>query len=198
MREQALLIASEDLCPLLEKSGLTHEARAIQKKLDSLLTPITNIKLTYRDVVSTISNSVRQDPDVESLHIETTPTNQNTPPGIWSNDTVLLQNIVCSSISNSCPSNTHTTNVLSGGISSTITPPKNNLSPHYHAVVCNSATCMLDNMITSSCPISKDHNPHIMNPSPSHLTASPHQLKQNSLFSSIHGGNVSISGGNSI
>ena len=84
MREQALIIASEDLCPLLEKNGLIHESRTVQKRVDSLLTPITNIKLTYRDVVSTISNSIRQDPDVESLHLGATPTNQNTSPGIWS------------------------------------------------------------------------------------------------------------------
>ena len=162
MREQALIIASEDLCPLLEKSGLIHEARTVQKEVESLLIPITNIKLTYRDVVSTISNSVRQDPDVESLHLGATPTNQNTSPGIWSNNTALLQNTACSSISNSCPTNTNTTNVLSGGISSTITPPKNNSSPHYHAVVCNSTTCMVDRMITSSCSTYNEQVPHVV------------------------------------
>ena len=51
MREQALLLASEDLCPLLEKSGLMQDARKIREEVDFLLSPITNIKLTYKDLV---------------------------------------------------------------------------------------------------------------------------------------------------
>ena len=178
MREQALLLASEDLCPLLERSGLIQEARKVKEEVDYLLTPITNIKLTYKDLVSNITDSVRQEPDVESLHHEATPINQNTSPGIWNNSTVLLQNTVCSSISNSCPSNTNTTNVLSGGISSNIMPLRASSSPHYHTVVCNSATCMVDRMITSSCSTSKGQIPYVVKPSPSHLTMSPQQHNQ--------------------
>ena len=48
---------------------------------------------------------------------------------------------------------------------------------------------MMENDITS---IHSIHNDKMMDTSPNQ------QLKQNSLFSSIHGGNVSISGGNSI
>ena len=148
MREQALLLASEDLCPLLEKSGLIQEARKVREEVDYLLTPITNIKLTYKDLVSNVTGSVRQEADVESID-QTTSTHQNTSPGIWSTNTVLLQDTVCPSLTNSRPSNTVTTDVLSGGISSTLTPPKISSSTHYHAVVCNSATCLGDRVITT-------------------------------------------------
>ena len=57
MQEQAILLASEDLCPLLEKSGLMQNTRKIQE-VDYLLTPITNIKLTYMDLVSNVTGSV--------------------------------------------------------------------------------------------------------------------------------------------
>ena len=52
MREQALFLASEDLRLLHEKSGLMPEARKVQEEVDYLITPITNIKLTNKDVVS--------------------------------------------------------------------------------------------------------------------------------------------------
>ena len=35
MREQALILASEDLCPLLEKSGLVQESRTVQEEVNS-------------------------------------------------------------------------------------------------------------------------------------------------------------------
>ena len=66
MREQALFLASEDLCPLLEKNGLLQEANKIQEEVDYLVTPITNIKLTYKDVVSNVIGLVRRETDVES------------------------------------------------------------------------------------------------------------------------------------
>lgn len=59
------------------------------------------------------------------------------------------KNTVCSSISNSCPFNTNTTNVLSGGISSTIEPSNKNPTFHYHTVVCNSDTCIVYRLITT-------------------------------------------------
>ena len=64
---KALLLASEDLCPLLEKSGLMQDVRMIREELDFLLTPITNIKITYKDLVSNVTGSARQEADVESI-----------------------------------------------------------------------------------------------------------------------------------
>ena len=52
MREQALILASEDLCPLLEKSGLIHESMTVQEQVNSALVPITNMKFTFHDFVS--------------------------------------------------------------------------------------------------------------------------------------------------
>ena len=154
MREQALILASEDLCPLLEKSGLIHESRTVQEQVNSALVPITNIKFTFHDFVSVMTDSVRNEPDADLLHHRTTPINHNSSPGIWSTNTALLQDRVCSSSTNQCPTNTDTTNVLSGGISSTIAPSKHNLMPHYHAVVSNSPTCMNGRMITTPCATS--------------------------------------------
>ena len=82
MREQALILASEDLCPLLEKSGLVQEANTVKEEVNSALIPITNIKLTYRDVVSTITDSIQQEPDFDSIRHNTPPTYQNKSPGI--------------------------------------------------------------------------------------------------------------------
>ena len=67
MREQALLLASEDLRLLREDSGLMPDARKIQEEVDYLLTPITNIQLTYKDLVSNVSGSARQEADTESV-----------------------------------------------------------------------------------------------------------------------------------
>ena len=67
MREQALLLASEDLRLLREDSGLMPDARKIQEEVDYLLTPITNIQLTYRDLVSNASGSAHQEGDSVSL-----------------------------------------------------------------------------------------------------------------------------------
>ena len=100
MREQALLLASEDLCPLLEKSGLMQDARKTKEEVDYLLTPITNIKLTYMDLVSNVTSSVSQEADVEST-VQPMPSHRTASPEI-------------------------------------------SPSTHYHAVVCNSATCLGD------------------------------------------------------
>ena len=81
MREQALLLASEDLCPLLEKYGLMQDVRKTKEEVDYLLTPITNIKLTYMDQVSNVTGSVRQEADAESID-QPMPTHQNTSSGL--------------------------------------------------------------------------------------------------------------------
>ena len=65
----------------------------------------------------------------------------------------LSRDTVCSSTTNSCPSTTATTNILTGGISSTLPPPATTSSFHYHAVVCSSATCLGDRVITTPGPI---------------------------------------------
>ena len=127
MREQALLLASEDLCPLLEKSGLMQDARNIQEEVDYLLTPITNIKLTYMDQVSNVTGSVRQEADAES----------------------------------------------------TLSPPEINSSTHYHAVVCNSSTCLGDRVITTPCLTPQNITPNAFNSSPPHqTTSSPQKFNQ--------------------
>merc|ERR1711873_306852 len=117
MREQALLLASKDLRLLREKSGLMPDARKIQEEVDYLLAPITNIQLTYKDLVSNVSGSGRQEADTESLD-QPMSTHQTASPGISPcRVTTPLQDPVCPFVINSRPSNTVTTNVLSEGIS---------------------------------------------------------------------------------
>ena len=81
MREQVLLLASKDLCPLLEKRGLMQDVRKTREEVDRLLTPIANIKLTYKDVVSNATGSARQEADVESIE-QNPPIHQAASPGI--------------------------------------------------------------------------------------------------------------------
>merc|ERR1711873_219360 len=73
---------------------------------------------------------------------------------------------------NSRPGSTVTTNVLSGGISSTLPPPPITSPTHYHAVVCNSATCLGDRVITTPSPTSQDIAPHASSLSPPRQMAS--------------------------
>ena len=113
MREQALLLASKDLRLFREKSGLMPDARKIQEEVDHLLTPITNIQLTYKDLESNVSGSARQEADTESM-AQPMSTHQHASPEISPcRVTALLRDTVCSSVINSRPSNTVTTNVLS-------------------------------------------------------------------------------------
>ena len=122
MRKQALLLASEDLCPLLERRGLMQDVRKTREEVDLLLTPITNIKLTYKDVVSNVTGSARQEADVESIE-QNPPIHQTASPGISPcRVTTLLRDTVCTSVTSSRPSRLTTTDVLSGGIPSTLSP----------------------------------------------------------------------------
>ena len=107
-------------------------------------------------------------------------THQTASPGVSPcRVTALLQDTVCPSVINSRPSNTVTTNVLSGGISSTLCPSDINSTTHYHAVVCNSATCLGDRVITTPCLTPQGVTPHASIPSPIHQTASsPQQRNQ--------------------
>ena len=93
--------------------------------------------------------------------------------------TASLRDTVCSSTINSRPCNTVTTNVLSGGIPSTFPPPKISSSTHYHAVVCNSATCLGDRVITTPFLTPQGATPHVLNLSPPHqATSRPQQINQ--------------------
>ena len=52
-------------------------------------------------------------------------------------------------------------------------------STHYHAVVCNSATCFGDRVITTPCPTPQGVTPHVLNLSPPHqATSRPQQHNQ--------------------
>ena len=57
MRKHTLMTAMEDICTILEKSGLVQEERILQKEVDAILTRITNIKLSFHDVVSQYTDS---------------------------------------------------------------------------------------------------------------------------------------------
>ena len=93
--------------------------------------------------------------------------------------TALTRDTVCSSTINSHPSNTVTTRVLSGGISSILPPSATTSSTHYHTVVCNSATCLGDRVITTPGSMLQDATPNVISLSPPHPTASsPQQPNQ--------------------
>ena len=156
-----------------------QDAGKIQEEVDYLITPITNIKLTYMDLVSNVTGSVRQEADVESTG-QPMPTYHMASPELSPcRVTALLQDTVCSSTSNSCPNDTATTSVLSGGIPSILSPPEISSSTHYHAVVCNSATCLGDRVITTPCHTPQGVTPHAFNPSPPHQAISrPQQHNQ--------------------
>ena len=81
-REQALLIAADDLIPILAKDGLTEEERLLKEDLDSVSTQIIAAKLTYGDNVSKISEHSRRDSDTGS-NVSPQAKNQQTSPGIW-------------------------------------------------------------------------------------------------------------------
>ena len=62
---------------------------------------------------------------------------------------------------------------------STLSPPEINSSNHYHAIVCNSSTCLGDRVITTPCLTPQGVTPHAFNPSPPHqTTSSPQEIHQ--------------------
>ena len=100
----------------------------------------------FQDMPGTISRSGR----TSTTEVQNPPTHRNTSPEISPcRVTALSRDTICSSTIYSRPSSTVTTSVLSGGISSTLPPPAITSSTHYHAVVCNSATCLGDRVITT-------------------------------------------------
>ena len=98
LRKQALMIATEDLSPLLEKSGLVQEERIIQKEVDAILIRITNIKLSFTDVVSRYTDSISPDHEIDSQTHTSTPNLTNTSPTIWSNGSSLQDVVLTTSI----------------------------------------------------------------------------------------------------
>ena len=54
-REQALLIAAEDLIPILAKDGLIEEERLLKEELDNVSTQIIAVKPSFGDNVSKLS-----------------------------------------------------------------------------------------------------------------------------------------------
>ena len=116
-------------------------------------------------------------PGVSSLSGMTSVTEARNPPTHHDTSsrirvTALLRDTVCSSTINSRPCNTVTTNVLSGGIPSTLPPPTISSSTHYHAVVCNSATCLGDRVITTPCPTPQGATSDVFDLSPPHQSTS--------------------------
>ena len=129
----------------------------------------------------TISRSGR----TSTTEVQNPPTHRNTSPEISPcRVTALSRDTICSSVLYSRPSSTVTTSVLSGGISSTLPPPATTSSTHYHAVVCNSATCLGDRVITTPSPTrqetsrSQQHNqaPREHSPSSSSQPVSREEL----------------------
>ena len=91
----------------------------------------------------------------------------------------LSRDTVCSSTINSRSSTTATTNILTRGLSSILPPPATTSSIHYHAVVCSSATCLGDRVITTPGSFLQDATQNAIGLSPPHQTASrPHQYLQ--------------------
>ena len=55
LREQAFVLASEDLCPLLDRYGLTQQQTTLMEEAENVTLRVRNIKDMYSDVVSNVS-----------------------------------------------------------------------------------------------------------------------------------------------
>ena len=84
MKEIVLISASEDLAPLLIKSGLIEEERTIAEDVIAIHEQVTNIKLTYQDAVSNVTNSLFGDRDMEDIELTSTPEIQPYSTERWS------------------------------------------------------------------------------------------------------------------
>ena len=58
MKEIGLISSSEDLAPLLKRSGLIEEEKRISDEVMAIHNQVLNIKLTFQDVVSNVKNSL--------------------------------------------------------------------------------------------------------------------------------------------
>ena len=130
----------------------------------------------YQDMPGTTSRSGM----TSTTEVKNPPTHHNTLPETSPcRVTALSRDTICSSTTNSRPSCTVTTSVLSGGISSTLPPSAITSSTHYHTVVCNSTTCLGDRVITtpSSTPQGATSPAFKFSP-PHHETSRPQQYNQ--------------------
>ena len=83
MKEIVLISASEDLAPLLIISGLIEEERTIAEDVMAIHNQVTNIKLTYQDAVSNVTNSIFGYQDMEDIELTSTPEIQQHPKSGW-------------------------------------------------------------------------------------------------------------------
>ena len=67
MKEIVLITASEDLEPLLKRTGL------IEEEVMANHNQVLDIKLTYQDVFSNVTNSIFGDQDMEDIDLTSTP-----------------------------------------------------------------------------------------------------------------------------
>ena len=73
MKEIVLISVSEDLTPLLKRSGLIEEEKRISVEVMAINNYVTNIKLTYQDGVSNVMNSILGDRDMEDIQLKSRP-----------------------------------------------------------------------------------------------------------------------------
>ena len=94
MKEIVLISSSEDLEPLSKRSGQVEEERRISEEVMAIHNQVTNIKLTYQDVVSNDTNSILRDRDMEYIELTSTPENKQHSINGWScyNMTEAVQN----------------------------------------------------------------------------------------------------------
>ena len=60
-RQQALLIAADDLIPILEKDGMINEQRTLKEDIDSVSTQMIAIKFSFGDSISIGTESNRRE-----------------------------------------------------------------------------------------------------------------------------------------
>ena len=65
LREQALILAAEDLRPILEKSGLKQDLATLNQQVDAVVAQTICIKLTYNKVVSKFTETDRSDLEIK-------------------------------------------------------------------------------------------------------------------------------------
>ena len=84
MKEIVLISSSEDLAPLLKRSGLIEEEKRIADEVMAIHSQVSDIKLTYQDVVSNVTNSILGDRDMEDIELTSTPETKQYSTNGWS------------------------------------------------------------------------------------------------------------------
>ena len=83
LREKILIIASEDLLPILERMGLATEANLVNEEVDNVLTSTTNIKCSFTDVVSKFSREMEENQETASSSNHSQHEHFATPQESW-------------------------------------------------------------------------------------------------------------------